>query len=180
MSEESKYSRGKIYKLTVDGSDLVYYGSTIKPYLSNHLGSHHQNYKQFILGKRSSTTSCQLFEIGKPVISLVEDFPCERKEQLLARERWYIENNVCVNKAIPTRTRNEWVVANKEKMKAREKEWRDTHKEYIKEMDKQYQEKNKDMIKERNKKYREKNKEHYKEYFKDYYLRKKAENNNSV
>ena len=45
----------------------------------------------------------------------IEDYPCERKEQLTARERYYIENINCVNKLIPGRTNHEYYEANEEK-----------------------------------------------------------------
>jgi hypothetical protein len=37
--------------------------------------------------------------------------------ELNARERWWIENNECVNKYIPTRTDKEYYEAHKEKIK---------------------------------------------------------------
>jgi len=42
------------------------------------------------------------------VITLVEKYRCETKDELHARERYYIENNKCVNKVIPTRTTKEY------------------------------------------------------------------------
>jgi hypothetical protein len=35
---------------------------------------------------------------------LVEDFPCDNKEQLRQREGWYIQNNPCVNKRVAGRS----------------------------------------------------------------------------
>lgn len=40
-------------------------------------------------------------------IVLLESVNCNSKEELLARERWFIENNKCVNKYIPFRTPEE-------------------------------------------------------------------------
>jgi len=177
MSEVNKYNRGKIYKITVEGCNLVYYGSTIKPYLSNHLGAHKQNWKKWKEGKRSMTTSCKLFEIGNPIITLVEDFACERKEQLLARERWYIENNICVNKNVPTRTIKEWKNDNIESIQNREKEWRNNHKEYLKEYNKHYRS-SIENLQEVEKARREKRKEYLQEYMKNYYIQKKSQSSN--
>ena len=47
-------------------------------------------------------------------IILVEAFPCNNKNELESRERYYIENNICLNKNIPTRTMKEWKINNKE------------------------------------------------------------------
>ena len=124
-----KYNRGKVYKLVSDKSNLVYYGSTICK-LSIRLAKHRYEYKKNLSNEKSNKTAYKLLELGDAKIILVEDFPCERKEQLLARERFYIENNICVNKEIPGRTI---------------KEWRDKNKEY----DKEYYKKNKDKISKR-------------------------------
>ncbi len=46
------------------------------------------------------TSSATLFKgnMSKPEIFLIEEYPCKNKHQLLARERYHIENNDCVNK----------------------------------------------------------------------------------
>tara|TARA_R110000803_G_scaffold27929_2_gene64912 strand:+ start:160 stop:609 length:450 start_codon:yes stop_codon:yes gene_type:complete len=112
------YQLGKIYKLT--NGTLNYYGSTIRP-LKIRLNSH----------KMLEHSSKVLFEGDNTVsIELLENYPCDTKQKLLERERWYIENNECVNNNIPGRT---------------DKEWRDANKEYQKE----YVIKNKEKIKER-------------------------------
>ena len=50
-------------------------------------------------------------------ITLVEDCPCERKEQLLMRERYWIENTSCINITHPLRTSTEYHEDNKESIK---------------------------------------------------------------
>ena len=84
---------GTIYKIT-DG-ELVYYGSTTSS-LTNRLGKHKCP---------SSKTNCNLLNKEKMTIELVE--AVEDEEQLKWRERYYIENNQCVNKYIPIRTKEE-------------------------------------------------------------------------
>lgn len=141
------YSKGKIYKIICDATDEIYVGSTTQP-LYKRLSTHkrHQHIRNL--------TSKILFEKGNCEIILIEDYPCERKEQLHARERHYIENlgNV-INKTIPTRTDKEYYVDNKEK---------------IKEKDKQYYENNKEHIIERSRKYKRDNKEKIKEHYDKY------------
>ena len=124
-----KYQKGKIYKLVSTTSDLVYYGSTTR-ILSYRLTDHKSDYKGYLNGKRNYRTSFELMKLGDAQIILVEDYRCDTKKELLARERFYIENNICVNKEIPGRTI---------------KEWRDKNKEY----DKEYYKKNKDKISKR-------------------------------
>ena len=91
------YSKGMIYKIYNDSiPDKVYYGSTIQPL-----------HKRLYLHKKldSNCSSKILFPGGK--IVLVEKFPCKDKIELLQRERYYIENNECVNKRIPNRTKKD-------------------------------------------------------------------------
>eukprot|EP00952_Eustigmatos_sp_NYUAD-ZCMA_P009908 40808-Eustigmatos_ZCMA.PRE.1 len=57
-------------------------------------------------------TSYKVIESGDYDIVLIEDFPCDNKEQLHARERHYIETLECVNKVIPNRTSAEYYQAN--------------------------------------------------------------------
>lgn len=111
------YKNGKIYKITSDSTDKIYIGSTCQP-LYKRIGKHKNNYKNFINGIYHKTTSFELIKLGDAIITLIEDFPCERKEQLLARERYHIELNksICINKFIPTRTYKEYYQDNNEKI----------------------------------------------------------------
>lgn len=133
------YKNGRIYKITSDFSDKIYIGSTCQQ-LSKRMTTHRNSYKCFLAGKQGNMTSYELIKLGDAIIILIEDFPCEKKEQLHARERYYIElhKNICVNKAIPGRTQKEYHNDNKEK----EQEYRKANKEKIK---KQHQE-NKEQI----------------------------------
>tara|TARA_R110000772_G_C13114221_1_gene421062 strand:+ start:107 stop:691 length:585 start_codon:yes stop_codon:yes gene_type:complete len=113
------YLLSKIYKLVCDDENLIYYGSTAQIYLCNRLSGHHQSY----LNKVNSCESKRLYDVGNVKIILVEKYPCETKEELLQRERWYIENNICVNKACPIRS--------KEERKALDKIYRAENKEFL-------------------------------------------------
>ena len=95
---ENKYQRGKIYKLISNETNDVYYGSTIEDKLTNRLSGHRKNYKQFLNGKCSHITSFEIIKFDNAKIILVENYPCNTKYELLAREQQYIDNNVCVNK----------------------------------------------------------------------------------
>ena len=86
------YSKGKIYKLICDDPELIYIGSTTQHYLANRLSGHHQSYK-----KGMDVSSHKLFEAGGVKIELIELYPCECKEQLLLRERYWLEHTECVN-----------------------------------------------------------------------------------
>jgi len=132
------YSKGKIYKLV--GGGLTYYGSTVNE-LRYRLKLHKAHFKQNI-----NITSKLLFETGDEVkIFLVEKFPCADKMELNARERWYIEQNDCVNKVMPTRTQKQYYETNKGQIK----QYYEDNKEKIKEQHKLYREVNKDKIKQK-------------------------------
>ena len=115
------YSLGKIYKLT--GNGYTYYGSTCEPTLARRLAGHIRTYKAYLNGKHNYITSFSCFENANSDyhIVLVENFPCNNKDELHAKERYYIENNECCNKCVVGRTHNEsqkeYYKANKQAIK---------------------------------------------------------------
>lgn len=100
---DSKYQRGKIYKIISNVSDKVYYGSTTQKYLSRRLSGHYHNFNSYKRGNKGWTSSFPILEEDDYEIVLCENFPCNSKDELFQRERWYIENNTCVNKNKPAR-----------------------------------------------------------------------------
>ena len=171
--ETNKYSKGKIYKLVAkvyEGECIPYYGSTCQEYLSSRLSGHKAHYKCYLNGKHRFLTSFKLFEnygIENVEIILVEDFPCDNKYQLEARENFYIVNNECLNKIHPTRTIKEWYSDNLEKITEQTKEYRKNNLDKIKEYNKEYKIINGEKIKEYHKEYRINNDEKIKEYYRN-------------
>ena len=152
------YQNSKIYKLWSPEGDDIYIGSTTVS-LSRRKAKH----------KTQNNTSKILFEKYTDVrIELLEECPCDNKEQLLKKEGEYIRNNNCVNKRVAGRTNKEYREDNKEHLKEYYKQYREDNKEYIKEQKKEYREDNKERIKEHHKEYRENNKEKIKEHHKEY------------
>lgn len=137
------YQKGKIYKLVSDHTDEIYIGSTIQK-LCARLGGHACGFRKGII----KCTSKKLFELGKVKIVLIENCPCDSKEQLLKRERHYIESMVCININIPGRTMAENYQDKKEHYQKINKEYKLKNKDKIKEQTKEYRLKNKDKIKE--------------------------------
>jgi hypothetical protein len=161
MANDERYSRGKIYKLVSDMTDLIYIGSCCKP-LSKRLCAHKSDFK---LGK-ARTKSVELFKLGGKVeIILIEDYPCKSKWELERRERYHIEHNICVNKFKPARTNEERL----NQMKEYYKEYYEANIEAISEKAKQYHEVNRDVILEKKKEYREVNRDVILEKAKEYY-----------
>ena len=155
--------KGYVYKIFDNTNGNQYYGSTVQT-LSMRMSGHRADYKRFMeKGWRSSCRSFDILKNGDYSYSLVEEVECDSKLILHQRERYYIENNDCLNKCIPTRTKQEYREANKEKIKENKKQYSEANKEKIKEYKKEYKEANKEKIKEKDKLYREANKEKIKE-----------------
>jgi hypothetical protein len=111
------YSKGKVYKIFCNLTNDIYYGSTIQT-LSKRISQHREQLKK---GKKM--TSFGIIERGDYAMSLVESYPiCKSREELLARERIYIENSTCVNKRVPGRTKKEHYQAYKEEIKKKKTE----------------------------------------------------------
>jgi len=174
------YKNGKIYKIVSDLTEMIYIGATTQPLYKRF--NHHKT--TFKTGKKMCK-SVEIIKLGETRIELIEDFPCERKEQLNAREGYYIRlnKNICVNRCIIGRTKQEYNEDNKEYLTKIKKQWYENNKikykaqkaenskkyyESNKEKIKQYTEANKDAIKERLKQYREANKDAINERQKQY------------
>ena len=107
------YSLGKIYKIICLETGLVYIGSTCEPTLARRLATHRADYKLYLNGKKNYITSFKVLENEVFEIVLIENCLCNSKDELHKQERFFIENNVCVNKHIPGRTVEEYYEANK-------------------------------------------------------------------
>ena len=138
------YSKGIIYKIT--GGGLTYYGSTTQKLNSRF--SIHKNDKK--IGKNLSVNPILDYDDCK--IEVVENYPCNSKNELLERERFYIDNNTCINKVKP-------IISNEE----------------LKINKKLYQQNHKEMSSNSIRKWEQANKEYRKEYHKLWYLKKKQE-----
>jgi hypothetical protein len=86
-----------------------------------------------------------LIETGQYEITLLELCPCGSKDELRARERFHIENTVCVNKNIPNRTHKEFRTLYPQN----QTEYRKENREKIKERMNTYNQKNRDKINEK-------------------------------
>ena len=140
------YSKGKIYKLVSNKTDDVYIGSCLVE-LSKRLSGHKN--------KGNKSSSKKLF-IDDAIITivLIELYPCNTKNELKARELFYITNTSCINinkPFISESTGEEWA---KEYSKQYKKEYFATHKKQILEERKLFYESNKERILEHSKLYR--------------------------
>jgi len=127
------YSLGKVYKLVSNQTDQVYYGSTCSPLLSTRLAGHGKHYRLYLKDKYHYMTSFELIKYDDVQIILVEKVDCKSRDELRARERFYIENYDCVNKTTPGKTQKErnqeYEIT--EKCKTIRKTYRDSRKDEI-------------------------------------------------
>ena len=159
----NKYQKSKIYKIVCNITNEVYIGSTITK-LNRRLYKH-----------TSPTNNCiskNIISRGNYDIELIENYPCENKEQLHIREKHFITTMDCINIRIPAQTGNEI----KENRLKYSKEYREKHKDTIK----QYREKNKDTIKQYQEQYRDIHKEKQKQYNKQYQEKNKDKLNELI
>lgn len=124
------YQNSKIYKLVCDDPELIYYGSTTQ-ILCKRFQRHKNDWKSC---KKGICKSGLLFEEGNVKIELIEKFPCNDKDELNARESYFIKNNKCVNKMVPGRTQKEYYYDNRETRLKNNKTWRDENKERLSEL----------------------------------------------
>lgn len=108
---------------------------------------------------------------------MLEEFSCENKLQAEQRERYWLETlKATLNIGIPTRTKQEYYLDNKEIILERAKQYQLDNKEIIADYQKQYRLDNKEQKAEHNKQYRLDNKEIIAEKKHQKYLKKKLEN----
>ena len=132
----SKYQNGQIYKIISKAHEgKCYIGSTCEE-LSQRLARHKYMYNQHRKkGKESYRSANRIFDeygVDNCIIVWIEDYPCNSKKELLAREGHHIKNNDCFNKKVEGRT---------------DKEYREDYKEWEKERHKKYYDLNKDKRK---------------------------------
>lgn len=129
-----EYSNGKIYKLVDLETDMCYIGSTCEKTLARRLATHINYYKNYKKQKCGFVTSFYILEKNNYSIQLIENYPCSTKDELTAREGFYISSLNCVNKRVEGRTRKEttksYYEKNKQKINEKNKQRYEINKEY--------------------------------------------------
>ena len=128
------YNESKIYKIEPvcdhDAGD-IYIGSTTKTYLSDRMCDHRADYKRNKERKRGPNSSVLFDKYGVEncKIHLIMLYPCNTKDELLAKEGEYIRTLNCVHKVIPGRKKKEYDKDYRIKMKDNE-EYQQKRKDY--------------------------------------------------
>jgi len=99
--EQNNYNRGKIYKIVDNTTDNIYIGSTCEPTLARRLAGHVRNYKRYLNDKQKYISSFDILANADYNIILIELYPCNSKDELLARERYFSDTLKCTNKNRP-------------------------------------------------------------------------------
>lgn len=87
-----KYEHGKIYKIISANTQYVYIGSTCQP-LSQRMSGHRASYRQHFDGSGRYLSSFEILKYPDAKIILIENFPCKSRDELRAREQFYVEKN---------------------------------------------------------------------------------------
>ena len=165
------YNKGKIYKIEPiceHDDHEIYIGLTTKDKLCQRMATHRNDYKKWLKGKASKLTSYDLFNkygLENCRIVLIESVNASTKDELLARESYYIKELPCVNKCISHKSeeeiknsRKDYYQKNKEIKLKRDKKRYENNKEQILVKNKLYYEENKETILQRNRDAYHKNK----------------------
>lgn len=159
MTDSNKYQNGKIYKIVSNYTDEVYIGSSAQKYLSMRMRQHRDEFK---LWKKDSTkrkyiSSFEILKYDDARIVLVENYPCESKDQLRQQEEHHRKLHAeAVNKQKAYQSHEQhlqymrtWHHENKEHVAERAKEYRENHREELLKKKKEYYHSNADTINER-------------------------------
>ena len=148
--EINKYQRGKIYKLINTVNDEVYVGSTYQKLLSKRMGKHREDALVC-----TSPIYKLMNEIGidKFYIELIMHYPCNSKDELIAKERQWIKQIGTLNKRIEGRTKKEYREENKDALREKAKVYRENNTDILKQRKHEYYEKHKEQVNEKQKAY---------------------------
>ena len=164
------YKKGLIYTIRSPHTDNIYIGSTCQR-LSKRLYVHKCNFRQYKNGAIKYMTSYKILEYGDEYMELLESYPCNSKIELHKREGELIRQykDVCVNICVAGRTKKQYKMENKEKIK----QYQIENKEKINAREKIRYHNNLEKERERSRNYRERNIEQSLARSRKYYLENK-------
>ena len=127
------YKNGRIYCIRAPGTDQTYIGSTTLP-LSQRMVCHRSDHKRYKSGKmKASVGSFALLDMSGSYIELIEEYPCESREQLNRREGEIIRATpTCLNQRIAGQTCSEYHKAHRDRISEQHREYYSKNKEKFK------------------------------------------------
>ena len=99
------YQKGKIYQIKNTIDDDIYVGSTVQS-LNRRMVTHKYDAKQ--LQHKPLYQNMNEYGFGKFFVELIEEYPCNSKLELLAREGYWIRERGKLNKQVAGRSFKEW------------------------------------------------------------------------
>jgi len=120
------YQNGKIYKIESIKGKCQYIGSTCQ-LLCQRMAKHKTSYRKNYY--KNTMMSKEVLKYDDAKIYLIENYPCNSKEELTAKEAEYIKKYDCVNIQIPDRTRKQYYQDHKEIIKKRTTDRRNKNKD---------------------------------------------------
>ena len=132
------YKNGRTYQIRNTVDDDVYVGSTTQT-LCKRMAKHRVDMNAPTKLHRPLYVKMQGYGVDCFYIELIEECPCENKEQLRKREGHFIREIATLNMCQAGRTKKEW----HEENKPRKKEYREENKEQIAATNSKYYEQNK-------------------------------------
>jgi ribosomal protein S27AE len=124
------YKNGKIYKIINDVDNEIYVGSTCEK-LSMRMARHRKSRKELKKCNSKLYQHMNLIGIEHFKIYLIENYPCDNKEELERREGQIIKQFGTLNSLIAGRTKKEWCEDNKKHLIEYHKQWYKDNKEKI-------------------------------------------------
>ena len=99
------YSKSKLYYLSSPETDAVYIGSTTRP-LYTRMAEHRRDWKLLSEGVAAKgykkTTATEVTQFPSCTITLLEEYPCSSRQELIAREQFHVlRSPTAVNRADP-------------------------------------------------------------------------------
>lgn len=144
------YQHGKIYAIRCHETDEVYIGATTQS-LSLRMSGHRTDFKS-----QKNITASRILQYPSAYIELIENFPCNSREELNQREGHYIRTMECVNKIISGRTDEEYANEHREYNRERSRIYYNEHRQEHAEWQRKYKEENR--IRENEREYRRRKK----------------------
>jgi group I intron endonuclease len=156
------YSNGKIYAIRNTINEQLYIGSTTQP-LPKRMSWHRKSRTCIIKRTYPLYKAFSEYGIENFYIELIENYPCNSKEELVAREGYFIRKFYSFkngyNKIVPNRTRQEYIADNKEIITQKKHEYNMKNSDKISAHNQQYKQKynavpeNKDKVRQQQKKW---------------------------
>ena len=161
----SQYKNAKVYKILNHIDDDVYVGSTCQP-LSKRMAQHRQDAVRSLYSKRIVYEKMTRMGFDHFYIELVEECPCDNKEQLRKKEGQYIRDIATLNNNVAGRSKSEYKHDNKDRISVQNKEYAKAHREHKTTLQKERREENIELYKQSNKSDYEKHREQRLSYMK--------------